>query len=78
MPSANVSTSPSTEYADASPGAGELPRYPRGLYVPVAGDVTVTGLDDVQVTFTAVPAGSVLPIGCKVLAAAPAGTVLLF
>lgn len=78
MGSPNVDSGPSTEYAAASPGTGQLAKKPRGLYVPIAGDVTVTGLDDVQVTFTSVPAGTVLPIGCKVLHAAPAGTVLMF
>lgn len=36
----------------------------RSLYVGVAGDVAVTMTDGSTATFTAVPAGSILPIQC--------------
>jgi hypothetical protein len=37
----------------------------RGLYVGGAGNLVAVGLDDVAVTFTAVAAGTVLPITAK-------------
>jgi hypothetical protein len=36
----------------------------RALYVGTTGDVAVVGLDGVAVTFTAVPAGALLPVMC--------------
>jgi hypothetical protein len=36
----------------------------RGLYVSVAGAVTVVAYDGTVVTFPAVPAGAILPIVC--------------
>jgi hypothetical protein len=36
----------------------------RALYIGVTGDVVVVGLDDVAVTFKAVPVG-ILPVQCK-------------
>lgn len=40
----------------------KLTKYARALYVGGAGNVTVLCRDDSVVTFTAVPAGTVLPI----------------
>lgn len=40
-----------------------------GLYIGTTGDVTVKGASGVAVTFTAVPAGKILPIAvCYVMA----------
>lgn len=43
----------------------DLTSWVRGVYVGGAGDLKVTMRDDSVVTFTAVPAGSVLPIYIK-------------
>jgi len=42
-----------------------FPTLARGLYIGGAGDVTVTGQDDTDVTFVGVPAGSMMGIRCK-------------
>lgn len=54
----------------------DLPRLPKALYVNVTGDVVVNNLDDVSVTFTAVPAGTILPIRAKRLLLATTATVV--
>jgi hypothetical protein len=43
----------------------DLGEVTRALYVGTAGDVKVMCLDSSQVTFTAVPAGTVLPVRIK-------------
>ncbi len=49
----------------------------RGLYVGGTGDVTVKGLDGVEVTFKAVPVATVLPISITRLMAATTATLVL-
>lgn len=44
---------------------GPNPPPARSLYIGVTGDVAVTMLDDSTVTFSAVPAGMILPIVVK-------------
>lgn len=49
-----------------------------GLWIPVAGDLVVVLADDpltVETTFTAVPAGTWLPICVKKYVSGPVGTV---
>ena len=38
-----------------------------GLYVGTTGDVAIKGSSGTSVTFTAVPAGSIIPIVCRVM-----------
>jgi len=45
-----------------------------GLYIGATGDVTVKGSSGVAVTFTAVPAGSIIPIVCRVMATGTTAT----
>ena len=46
-------------------GPASAPTLTRGLYVGGTGDVVAVAEDDSTVTFTAVPAGAILPIRCK-------------
>lgn len=48
--------------------------YARSLYVGGAGDVVVTTRKDTDVTFKAVPAGTILPIRCSKVKAATTAT----
>lgn len=40
----------------------DLPQFSRALYVGAGGDVTVQMVEGMQVTFSAVPGGTLLPI----------------
>jgi len=67
---------PSQRYYDVTPGAGDLPEWPRALWIGGEGDVTVEGSDGVSVTFTAVV--GLLPIRpVKVTAATATGIIAL-
>ena len=68
--------SPATNATAITPGASALANFPRALYVGGAGNVTVTMLGGQSVTFTAVPAGSILPIRCTHVTAATATAIL--
>ena len=64
--SANAAAQNSRKFYAVTPSNSvNLPGAPLGLYVGGAGDVALVGADDAVVTFTAVPAGSVLPCGPK-------------
>lgn len=57
-------------YAVTKHDTNELDPYSRAIYVGGAGDLTVVMRSDetaTPVTFTAVPAGTVLPIRCKLV-----------
>ena len=54
---------PAWDAADVTPSdSADLPRPARSLYVGGAGDVSVITRGGSTVTFTAVPAGMVLPV----------------
>ncbi len=60
-------TSPATSWVSITPhDSTNFTGGPcRAIYVGGAGNLVAVGLDDVAVTFTAVTAGSILPISAK-------------
>lgn len=52
-------------------------RQIRAVYVGGAGDVTVKGNDEVEVTFKAPPVGTILPIRPKYVMASTTATLLI-
>ena len=54
----------------------ELSYMTRAVYVAVTGDVVVTMSDNVDCTFSAVPAGTILPIRIRRLKTASTATVV--
>lgn len=72
-------TAPAQSAAAVTAGAGDLPTLPtRGLYIAEAGDVTVRMVSGDTVTFTAVPAGTFMPISVDRVTACPANTLALY
>lgn len=62
--------SPLTTAAAVTPhNTNELSYVTRAIYVGGAGDLAVTMVDGGEVTFVAIPAGTVLPIRVKVVKA---------
>lgn len=56
---------PAEGFAAVTPSdSTNFARLARALYVGGAGNVVVVGKDGVAVTFTGVPAGSILPVEC--------------
>lgn len=47
------------------PANSDLSVFARALYIGSTGDVVIMTLKGTTVTFTAVSAGTILPIGCK-------------
>jgi hypothetical protein len=69
---------PAWDAVAVTPGASALGDVTRGLYVGGAGDVEVTMASGNDVTFTAVPAGTVLPIRCThVLSGSTTATTII-
>lgn len=66
--SANANA-PSSVYAAVTPsdtaGSGDLTYVSRSIYVGGAGNVVAITIADAEVTFTAVPVGTILPIRAK-------------
>jgi hypothetical protein len=60
--------------ASVTPGSDALPSPSRALYVGGTGNVVVTMLGGGDVTFTAVPAGAILPIRVSHVLAATTAT----
>jgi hypothetical protein len=76
---------PETEISPArfafpiTPGPGDLASWPRALWIGGAGDITVVPADGVvasPVTFTAVPAGTLLPLRVQRVTAATATNIV--
>lgn len=65
------SSAPARKIVLITPGASELIPRPRGLFISVAGTITVTNEDDTTEATIAVPIG-VLPIQPKKITAATA------
>lgn len=63
-------------YLAVADDAVDLPRLPKALYIATTGDVVVHNLGGVSCTFTAVPAGTILPIRAKRLLLATTATVI--
>lgn len=62
----NAAAQNSRQFKSVTPhDSTNLPGAPIGFYVGGAGNVALVGADDVAVTFTAVPAGTILPCGAK-------------
>lgn len=77
-PTQTNSTAPALQYQAVTPSVrlGAPCRY---LYIGGTGDVSATSADGTVVTFTAVPAGVLLPIVTSLVTAATAtGIVALF
>jgi hypothetical protein len=55
-------TSPAQDAAAVTPGAAALSDVTKGVYVGTSGNLVVTMMGGGDVTFSSVPAGSVLPI----------------
>ncbi len=71
---------PSSSAGTITPNdATDLSAYCKRIYVGGTGSVTLIGVDDtVSVTFAAVPAGSILPVGARrVLATGTTATKLV-
>jgi hypothetical protein len=63
---ASEATSPSKHFVNVTPSdTVDLARLPKGLYISGAGNVVCQNIDGTSATFTAVPAGTVLPIRAK-------------
>lgn len=61
---------PAGQFAAVTPHASTdiaqvLGEYPRALYVGVAGDLGVVGVNGEVVTFKGAAAGSVIPVRCR-------------
>lgn len=63
----SITRSPSDPASDAFPvtPSDAAVILTRALYVGVTGNVTVTTVSGLDVQFTAVPAGTILPVRCK-------------
>lgn len=73
----DADTAPAENAAAVTPGAGALSDTTRALYVGGAGNMTVTMAGNAaSVTFTAVPAGTTLPIAVTHVTAATATSIV--
>lgn len=61
-----------------TPGAGAMAKQAHGIYVGGAGNISVTCPDGSTLTFTAVPAGTILPIRATHVTAATATGLIGF
>lgn len=49
-----------------------------GFYIATAGNLTVVFADNNVITFTALAAGTILPVRCRRATSAPASTLVLY
>jgi hypothetical protein len=68
--------SPAGNAAAITPGSSPLAEVTRALYIGGAGNVTVTMKGGQSVTFTALPAGAILPIRATHVTAATASAII--
>ena len=45
----------------------ELPKYTKAIYVGGTGNITLTCVDDTEVVFATIPAGTILPVRAKII-----------
>jgi len=57
--------SPCDGGADVTPADSDLATFSRALYVGGTGDVSVITTGGSTITFSAVPAGTILPVRCR-------------
>jgi hypothetical protein len=74
-PTATGSTSPALQYQAVTPGT-RLGAPCRSLYIGGTGDVVVSSADGTSVTFSAVPAGVILPIVTFMVVSATATNIV--
>ena len=60
-----------------TPGASDLAIFTRAIYIGGAGNVKLTTVGGTEVTFTAVPVGTILPVRAKKVSADSTATLMI-
>lgn len=68
--------SPAQDATAVTPGATALAKPAKAIYVGATGNVTVTTIAGTSVTFSSVPAGTIIPLSCTHVTAAAAGGIV--
>lgn len=74
---AQNSSFPATDFYAVTPADADLAVVTRALYIGGLGDVVVQGLNGINTTFTAVPAGTILPVRARQVRAATSATAIV-
>lgn len=64
---------PAYNFVNVSVGASLVGGF-RALYIGTAGDLVITGFDDVSATFTGILAGTILPVMGKAIGTTASGS----